>query len=117
MPADPAQRVETVVATPAGVSIGALAIRADGRDVAFVASAGPGASLVAAIELSPRRPPRLLTPNGGFTGSQVAYSPAGRVLFAWGVTPTLHVFAESPIGSGRAQLLRGIRGSPRFLAR
>ena len=117
VPADPARPLEPLFATPAGVSIGALAIRADGRDVAFVATAGPGASLVGAIELSPRRPPRLLTPSGGFTGEQVAYSPAGRVLFAWGVTPTLHVFAESPIGSGRAQLLPGIRGSLRFLAR
>jgi hypothetical protein len=117
VPADPAQPIEPLLATPAGVSIGAVAIRSDGRDVAFVASAGPGSSLVAAIELSPRRPPRLLSPNGGFTGPQVAYSPAGRVLFAWGLTPTLHAFAESPIGSGRAILLKGISGSPRFLAR
>jgi hypothetical protein len=58
-----------------------------------------------------------LTPNGGFTGAQVAYSPDGRVLFAWGLTPTLHAFAESPPGSGNARLLTGIRGTLRFLAR
>jgi hypothetical protein len=102
---------------PAGVAFEGLAIRGDGRDAAFVATTGPGTSLVAAVELAPRRPARLLTPTAGYVGAQVAYSPSGRVLFTWGATPTLHVFAETPLGSGRARLLKGIRGTLRFLAR
>jgi hypothetical protein len=117
VPADPAQPLDLLLHTPPAITLEGLAIRADGRDAAFIATAGAGASLVGAVELSPRRPARLLTPTAGFTGAQLAYSPNGRVLFAWGTTPTLHAFAESPAGSSRVRPLKGVRGALRFMSR
>ena len=96
--------LDVVLTAPSGVALRGLTVRGDGLDLAFVASAGSGFEVVAAIDLRTRNP-RLLTPRFGWCGEGVRYSSDGRLLLSHGLTPVRFALMERRAGSSRTQLL------------
>jgi hypothetical protein len=114
LPDSPSRALRRLVDAPRGVTLGGVAIRADGGEIAFVASGGPGLDLVAAFDLASGAI-RTLTPFPGFSDGRTAYSSHGRLLFAWSPSTSFLALAEQPIGSGRVVVLPSASGSLRIL--
>ncbi|MSR45703.1 MAG: hypothetical protein EXS13_01320 [Planctomycetes bacterium] len=108
---------EQIVDAP-GLALRGAALRADGAEAAFIASAGPGIEQVFAVDLVTGRV-RVLTPVARFAGATTSYSPSRRVLFTWSTTGTsqLAAFAEAPAGSGLVRRLAKTGRQPQFLTR
>jgi hypothetical protein len=116
IPDRPARPMRVLFQTPVGITLRGLSLRADGGAAAFIVSAGPGLEYVAAVDLKTGAVRRFL-PTPGYTGGRTAWSPQGRVLFAWSPTPVLSAWAENPVGSGRVTQLPLASGQLELLAR
>jgi len=93
----PGAPADLLLQLPATIALHGTALRPDGQDLAFVASAGPGMSLALAWNTTTRQF-RLLSPQIGFAGTQTAYSPGGDAIFTFGLTATRFVGLETPQG-------------------
>jgi hypothetical protein len=123
VPDVPTQPMRPVLRAPRGIALRGASMRADGDEIALIASAGPGFETVVAVDLR-TGVVRQLAP-AGTAGLTTAFSSQGRVLFAWLPGPAgstsgskaFTVFAEDPPASGQVRPLTKVAAGVRFLNR